>query len=84
MAYKCLHCSRTFATPAALKRHISVKHQYDDTNESREAATQSNMIQNEEPGLWDEDFIVDYSEVNYYLIIIIIVIMKINLVFNKD
>ena len=71
MAYKCLHCSRNFATPSALKRHISAKHQY----ESEDAATQSN-IPNEEPGLWDEtglwdepglwddeDFIMNYSEV---------------------
>ena len=30
MTYDCIHCSRTFATPYALKRHISAKHQYID------------------------------------------------------
>ena len=33
MTYTCLHCYRTFATPYALKRHISEKHQYIDEDE---------------------------------------------------
>ncbi|RGB42653.1 hypothetical protein C1646_750698 [Rhizophagus diaphanus] len=41
MAYKCLHCSRTFATPSTLKRHISSKHQY-GTNKSEEQSNISN------------------------------------------
>ncbi len=71
MAYKCLYCLRTFATPYLLKRHISFKHQY-DINEGRdeETTTQSN-IPYEEPGLWDEDFIMNDSEVISQLIIII-------------
>lgn len=75
MSYKCLHCSRTFATPYALKRHISDKHQY-NTNEDEEEAFQGTIsvpseeaglwdedILYEEPGLWEEDFTMNYSEV---------------------
>ena len=57
MAYQCLHCSRTFSTPFGLKRHISDKHQYIDKGEP----SQSNLPY-EEPGLWDEDFIMEGEE----------------------
>jgi hypothetical protein len=52
MTYKCLHCSRTFATPYALKRHISDKHQYIAEDEGE--TSRSNIPYNE-LGLWDED-----------------------------
>jgi hypothetical protein len=75
MTYKCPHCSRTIATSYALKRHISNNHQYNiNEDEDKEAAIQSNMP-NEEPGLWDEDFIMN-SEVSK----LIIIIMKSNLI----
>ena len=51
MTYKCSYCSRTFATPYALKRHISDKHRY-DLNENEETS-QTNIV--EEPGLWDDE-----------------------------
>lgn len=56
MTYKCLHCYRTFATPYALKRHISDKHQYiaDDEGE-----TSRSNIPYEEPGLWDDDLPIE-------------------------
>jgi len=60
MTYKCEFCNRTFASPYALKRHISAKHEYVIDENEDEIETQSN-IPNEEPGLWDEDFIMDYS-----------------------
>ena len=41
MTYICLHCSRTFATSYALKRHIS--------------ETSRLNLPYEEPGLWDDD-----------------------------
>ena len=53
MAYKCLHCSRTFATSYALKRHISDKHRY-ITEEDKGEEFQTN-IPVEESDLWDED-----------------------------
>ena len=60
MGYQCLHCSRTFSTPFGLKRHISDRHQYiADEGES----SQSNLLPYEEPGLWDEDFIMEDEEV---------------------
>jgi len=52
MAYKCSHCSRTFATSYALKRHISDKHRY--ITEEDKVEFQAN-IPVEEPDLWDED-----------------------------
>jgi len=52
MTYTCLHCSRTFATPYALKRHISDKHKYTDENEGE---TSRLNLPYEEPGLWDDD-----------------------------
>ena len=58
MAYQCLHCSRTFSTPFGLKRHISDRHQYIDEGEP----SQSNLLPYEEPGLWDEDFIMEGEE----------------------
>src|SRR3982074_903246 len=57
MAYQCLHCSCTFSTPSGLKRHISNKHQYVDEGEP----SQLNLPY-EEPGLWDEDFIMEDDE----------------------
>lgn len=78
MGYQCLHCSRTFSTPFGLKRHISDRHQYiADEGES----SQSNLLPYEEPGLWDEDFIMNYAEVISQSIIIIakINLTKINL-----
>lgn len=57
MAYKCSYCSRTFATPYALKRHISSKHQY---TEDEGEGSRSNVQFEEEPGLWDDD---DYPTV---------------------
>jgi len=59
MTYNCLHCSRTFATPYGLKRHISDKHQY--INEE-EGETSHSELPYEEPGLWDDDFIMDNDE----------------------
>jgi Zinc finger, C2H2 type len=65
MTYKCLHCSRTFATPYALKRHISDKHQYiaeDEGETSRsnipydELSLWDEDLPTEEPSFWDEDF----------------------------
>lgn len=56
MTYKCLHCSRTFATPYALKRHISDKHQYIAEDEGE---TSHLNIPYDEPGLWDEDLPID-------------------------
>ena len=52
MTYTCLHCSRTFATPYALKRHISDKHKYTDEDEGE---TFRLNLPYEEPGLWDND-----------------------------
>ena len=65
MTYKCLHCSRTFATPYALKRHISDKHQYITEDESEisrsnipydELSLWDEDLPTEEPSFWDEDF----------------------------
>ena len=56
MTYECLHCSRTFATPYALKRHISDKHQY---NAEDEGETSRSNIPYEEPGLWDDDLPIE-------------------------
>ena len=53
MAYKCLHCSRTFATSYALKRHISDKYRYITEDDGGEEF-QTN-IPVEESDLWDED-----------------------------
>ena len=53
MTFKCLHCFCTFATPYALKRHISEKYQY-NTNKDEEEAFQSNILY-EELSLWDEE-----------------------------
>ena len=73
MTYKCLHCSRTFATTQGLKRHISEKHQYGIEDEK--TAAQMNIVEEpglwddedkpyeEEPGLWDDDFTMNYSKV---------------------
>src|SRR3989440_6157450 len=59
MGYQCLHCSHTFSTPFGLKRHISDRHQYiADEGES----SQSNLLPYEEPGLWNEDFIMEDEE----------------------
>jgi hypothetical protein len=59
MTYNCSHCSRTFATPYALKRHISAKHQY--TIEEEEGGTSQSQLNlpYEEPGLWDDDVIME-------------------------
>ena len=54
---KCLYCSRTFATPYALKRHISDKHRF-EFNEDEES---TKIV--EESGLWNEDSTINYSEV---------------------
>src|SRR5256885_1929271 len=93
MTFKCLHCFHTFATPYALKRHISKKHQY-NTNKDEEEAFQSN-IPYKEPGLWNEEEtfqsnVPTYEELSFwdedftmnYAEIIsqsIIIIVKINL-----
>src|SRR5262245_5454620 len=50
MTYKCTHCSRTFATPYGLKRHISAKHQFINEDEGES----SSRMPYEEPGLWDD------------------------------
>ena len=52
MIYKCEHCSRTFATPYALKGHISDKHQY--IAEDKGKTSRSNVPYYEEPGLWGD------------------------------
>jgi Zinc finger, C2H2 type len=88
MIYSCLHCSRTFATPYALKRHISDKHQY--VNEEEGESSRSN-IPYEEPGLWD-DLPINYSEdqglwdedlpMNYsedQMVRVIIIVLKISI-----
>jgi Zinc-finger double-stranded RNA-binding len=54
MIYNCLHCSRTFSTPYALKRHISSKHPY-HVDEDEGESSQSRIQHEEEPGLWDDD-----------------------------
>ena len=54
MTYTCLHCSRTFATPYALKRHISDKHKYTDEDEGETSCL--NLLY-EKPGLWDDDLL---------------------------
>jgi len=56
MVYNCLHCSRTFATPYTLKRHISDKHQYIVEDEGE---TSRLNIPYDEPGLWDDDLPVN-------------------------
>jgi len=38
MTYSCLYCSRTFATPFGLKRHISEKHQYCHIEETSQSS----------------------------------------------
>lgn len=58
MTYKCLYCSRTFATPYALKRHISDKHPHTNIDESEGETSHSNMPY-EEPGLWDDDLTME-------------------------
>jgi hypothetical protein len=64
MTYTCLHCSRTFATPYALKRHISDKHKYTDVDEGEtsrlnlpyeELDLWDDDLPTNEPGLWDDD-----------------------------
>jgi len=63
MVYECQHCFRTFATPYALKRHISDKHQYiaEDKGETSRSNIQYEELSLwddlpiEEPGLWDDD-----------------------------
>ena len=54
MTYTCLHCSRTFATPYALKHHISEKHQYIDEGEPSHST-----IKYDEPGLWSDNLPID-------------------------
>ena len=58
MTYTCLHCSRTFSTPYALKRHISDKHQYHIIEE--EGKSSHSNLPTEEPGLWDDDLLINY------------------------
>ena len=58
MAYKCFYCSRTFASPYALKRHISDKHQYIED----EGEASSSRIPFDEPGLWDDDITMEEAE----------------------
>jgi len=43
MTYKCEFCNRTFASPYALKRHISAKHEYVIDENEDEIETQSKM-----------------------------------------
>lgn len=52
MTFKCHYCERTFATPYALKRHISDKHRY-NLNENEEETSQMNIV--EEPSLWNDE-----------------------------
>ena len=54
MTYTCLHCSRTFATPYALKRHIFDKHKYTDEDEGE---TSCLNLSYKKPGLWDDDLL---------------------------
>ncbi|RIA97224.1 hypothetical protein C1645_814296 [Glomus cerebriforme] len=51
MTFKCLHCSQTFATPYALKYHISVNYQYIAEDEGE--TSYSNILY-EEPDLWND------------------------------
>lgn len=60
MTYHCLHCSRTFSTPYALKRHISSKHPYVD--EDGGESSQSKIQYEEEPGLWDDDLPIEEGD----------------------
>ena len=61
MIYKCEHCSQTFATPYALKRHISDKYQYiaEDEGETSRLNILSGIWDNnlpiKESDLWDDD-----------------------------
>lgn len=89
MTYSCLHCSRTFATPYALKRHISDKHQY--ISEEEGESSHSNMpyeepglwdddLPTEDQGLWDDDLPMNYSEEQTVrLRFAIIIVLKINI-----
>ena len=56
MVYECQHCFRTFATPYALKRHISNKYQYIAEDEGETSQPKTIDKENEEdPNLWDDD-----------------------------
>ncbi|CAG8735383.1 5522_t:CDS:1, partial [Funneliformis mosseae] len=61
MTYKYQCCKHTFAFPYTLKWHISAKHQF-IINENEDEMETESIIPNEEPDLWDKDFIIDYSE----------------------
>lgn len=55
MTYQCSYCTRTFATPYALKRHISDKHPCIDEDEGE--TSKPAIPYKEEPGLWDDNYL---------------------------
>ena len=81
--YSCLHCSRTFATPYALKRHISNKHQY--ISEEEGESSRANIPYVEPAGLWDDDLPMDYAEdqglwdEDLQMVRMIIIVLKISI-----
>ena len=63
-SFECKACSRTFASPYALKRHISDKHRNQVTSDSNDFRTSE--MPYEEPGLWtDDDDNVETSKIPY-------------------
>ena len=62
-SFECTACSRTFASPYALKRHISDKHRNQVTSDSNDFRTSE--MPYEEPGLWDDDDNVRTSKIPY-------------------
>ena len=80
--YSCLHCSRTFATPYALKRHISNKHQYISEEEGESSRANIPYV---EPGLQDNDLPMDYAEdqglwdEDLQMVRMIIIVLKISI-----
>jgi Zinc-finger double-stranded RNA-binding len=62
-SFECKACSRTFASPYALKRHISDKHRNHDISDDDDGPSE---MPYEEPGLWtDDDDNVETSKVTY-------------------
>ena len=62
-SFECKACSRTFASPYALKCHISDKHRNQVTSDSNDFRTSE--MPYEEPGLWDDDDNVGTSKIPY-------------------
>src|SRR3954453_9164086 len=60
---KCTACSVTFASPYALKSHISSKHRNRVTSDNYDNRTLEMPF--EEPGLWDDDNNVGTPKIPY-------------------